>query len=33
MVDRATSIREYIDQYPEVMNTEPPDNLKERYSG
>ena len=24
---------EYIDQYPEVMKTEPPDNLKERYSG
>jgi hypothetical protein len=32
-VDRVTTIREYIDQYPEVMNTEPPDNLKERYSG
>ncbi len=33
LVDRKTTIREYIDQYPEVMTTEPPDSLKERYSG
>eukprot|EP00574_Skeletonema_japonicum_P005269 CAMPEP_0201719134 /NCGR_PEP_ID=MMETSP0593-20130828/4424_1 /ASSEMBLY_ACC=CAM_ASM_000672 /TAXON_ID=267983 /ORGANISM="Skeletonema japonicum, Strain CCMP2506" /LENGTH=253 /DNA_ID=CAMNT_0048209525 /DNA_START=143 /DNA_END=907 /DNA_ORIENTATION=- len=33
LVDRVTTIREYIDQYPEVMTTKPPDNLKERYSG
>jgi len=33
LVDRVTTIREYIDKYPEVMETEPPDNLKERYNG
>eukprot|EP00986_Skeletonema_menzelii_P021406 scaffold34408_cov177-Skeletonema_menzelii.AAC.1 len=33
LVDRVTTIREYIDQYPEIMATEPPDSLKERYSG
>jgi hypothetical protein len=33
LVDRVTTIREYINQYPEVMETEPPDSLKERYNG
>ena len=33
LVDRKTTIREYLKQYPEVMKTEPPDGLRERYGG
>jgi hypothetical protein len=33
LVDRKTTIREYIAQHPEVLETEPPESLKERYSG
>ena len=33
LVDRVTTIRDYLKQHPEVMDTEPPNNLKERYGG
>jgi len=33
LVDRKTTIREYLKQYPDVMKTEPPDGLRERYGG
>lgn len=33
LVDRKTTIREYLKQCPEVMATEPPESLRERYGG
>ena len=33
LVDRKTTIREYLKQYPEIMDTAPPELLKERYGG
>ena len=33
LVDRETTVREYLNQYPEIMNLEPPDSLRERYGG
>lgn len=33
LVDRKTTIREYLKQHPSVMTTEPPEYLKERYGG
>ncbi|EED90964.1 predicted protein, partial [Thalassiosira pseudonana CCMP1335] len=33
LVDRRTTLREYLNQYPEIMTTEPPEELKERYGG
>ncbi len=33
LVDRTTTVREYLKQYPDVMNTEPPEGLKDRYGG
>jgi len=33
LVDRQTTIRDYLKQYPDVMKTEPPDDLRERYGG
>ena len=33
LVDRKTTIREYLKQYPDVMKTVPPESLKERYGG
>eukprot|EP00581_Thalassiosira_minuscula_P032554 CAMPEP_0183758814 /NCGR_PEP_ID=MMETSP0739-20130205/6659_1 /TAXON_ID=385413 /ORGANISM="Thalassiosira miniscula, Strain CCMP1093" /LENGTH=295 /DNA_ID=CAMNT_0025996475 /DNA_START=228 /DNA_END=1115 /DNA_ORIENTATION=- len=33
LVDRKTTIREYIKQYPEIMVTQPPESLRERYGG
>jgi len=33
LVDRKTTIRQYLKQYPKVMNTQPPEELKERYGG
>lgn len=33
LCDRTTTIREYLAQHPEVLSTEPPEALKERYGG
>mmetsp|Transcript_5545 Transcript_5545/g.12123 ORF Transcript_5545/g.12123 Transcript_5545/m.12123 type:complete len:333 (+) Transcript_5545:55-1053(+) len=33
LVDRKTTVRNYLEQYPSVMETEPPVSLRERYSG
>ncbi|KAL7448557.1 hypothetical protein ACHAWC_000724 [Mediolabrus comicus] len=33
LVDRFTTIRDYLKEHPEIMETEPPANLKERYGG
>jgi len=33
LVDRETSIRDYLNQYPDIMKLEPPDALRERYGG
>jgi len=33
LCDRTTTIREYLAQHPEVLSTEPPEPLKERYGG
>ncbi len=33
LVDRETTIREYLNQYTEIMNLEPPNSLRERYGG
>jgi len=33
LVDRKTTIRQYLKQHPKVMDTEPPEELKERYGG
>jgi len=33
LVDRKTTIREYLKRFPEVMATEPPESLRERYGG
>lgn len=33
LVDRKTTIREYLNLYPELMNLEPPKDLKHRYGG
>lgn len=33
LVDRRTTLRDYLNQYPEIMTTEPPEELKERYGG
>eukprot|EP00580_Thalassiosira_gravida_P012752 CAMPEP_0201632868 /NCGR_PEP_ID=MMETSP0493-20130528/6367_1 /ASSEMBLY_ACC=CAM_ASM_000838 /TAXON_ID=420259 /ORGANISM="Thalassiosira gravida, Strain GMp14c1" /LENGTH=315 /DNA_ID=CAMNT_0048104473 /DNA_START=40 /DNA_END=987 /DNA_ORIENTATION=+ len=33
LVDRKTTIREYLKQFPEVMAMEPPESLRERYGG
>ena len=33
LVDRKTSVREYLEQNPQVLETQPPPSLVERYSG
>mmetsp|Transcript_54316 Transcript_54316/g.115941 ORF Transcript_54316/g.115941 Transcript_54316/m.115941 type:complete len:254 (-) Transcript_54316:79-840(-) len=33
LVDRKTSIRQYLEARPDIMDLQPPDNLKERYNG
>ncbi|KAL9186229.1 hypothetical protein ACHAXT_005467 [Thalassiosira profunda] len=33
LVDRKTTVRQYLKQYPAVMTTEPPESLRERYGG
>lgn len=33
LIDRRTTIRQYIDAHPEVMQTEPPPALAQRYGG
>jgi len=33
LVDRETTIRSYLEKYPEIMNTSPPPELRERYGG
>jgi hypothetical protein len=33
LVDRTTTVRHYLDQYPEVLDTLPPPSLVHRYSG
>jgi len=33
LIDRKTTVREYVQQYPDVLEVEPPDSLRERYSG
>ena len=33
LVDRKTTVREYLRQFPDVMATEPPEGLQERYGG
>ena len=33
LVDRKTTIRQYLKQFPGVMATEPPESLRERYGG
>lgn len=33
LVDRKTTIREYLKLYPEVMTKEPPEDLRQRYGG
>ena len=33
LVDRTTTIRQYIQQYPEVLDVRPPPDLASRYSG
>lgn len=33
LVDRKTTIRDYLKRYPDVMSTEPPESLRERYGG
>lgn len=33
LVDRKTTIRAYLKQYPDVMTMEPPEGLRERYGG
>jgi hypothetical protein len=33
LVDRKTTIRQYLKQFPSVMATEPPESLRERYGG
>ena len=33
LVDRTTTVRQYLEQYPEVLNTMPPESLVGRYSG
>ena len=33
LIDRVTTIRQYLEQHPEVMSTLPPPALAERYGG
>lgn len=33
LIDRTTTIRHYLEQYPEVLDTVPPPTLAERYNG
>ena len=33
LVDRSTTIRTYLARHPEVMSEQPPESLRERYSG
>jgi hypothetical protein len=33
LVDRVTSIREYLKMFPDIMTIEPPEGLRERYGG
>jgi len=33
LVDRETTVREYLRRFPDVMATEPPEGLRERYGG
>ena len=33
LVDRKTTVRDYLEQYPEVLDTLPPPELVDRYSG
>ena len=33
LVDRETTIRDYLKQFPDVMATGPPESLRERYGG
>ena len=33
LVDRKTTIRQYVQEHPEVLETEPPPDLEERYCG
>ena len=33
LVDRKTTVREYLKQFPDVMTTEPPEGLRDRYGG
>jgi hypothetical protein len=33
LVDRTTTIREYLDIHPEIMQTLPPESVRGRYSG
>jgi len=33
LVDRVTTVREYLDLHPEVLNTEPPESVRGRYDG
>jgi hypothetical protein len=33
LVDRKTTIRQYLEGHPEVLTTEPPDSVKGRYDG
>lgn len=33
LVDRKTTVRQYLEQYPEVLETQPPPELAERYGG
>ena len=33
LIDRTTTIRQYLEQHPEIMSTPPPPALAERYGG
>ena len=33
LADRKTTLRAYLAEHPEVLTTEPPESLKERYGG
>ncbi len=33
LVDRKTTVREYLKQFPKIMELEPPEELRERYGG
>ena len=33
LADRKTTIRQYVEAHPEIMNELPPEHLQERYNG